>query len=259
MLLRMQPGHIHLWLCFYDEVKDYGLLATYRDLLNEEERDQLHRFRFIEDQNRYLITRALVRTILSRYSSIRPENWLFTKDRYGRPKVANADRPTKAISFSISHTAGLILCGLACELTLGVDVENFHVRTTAHSEIADRFFSPSEAAALRKLSKNIQPERFFHYWTLKESYIKARGLGLSVPLDCFAFRFTGENDVRVSFDLHPQDHPERWRFWLFKPSADHVAGICVQRSSCIRLIMRRVVPLRIEEPFTCPILRKSVE
>jgi len=84
------------------------------------------------------------------------------------------------------------------------------------SEVAARFFSRVEAAALTDLPAKIRQARFFECWTLKESYIKARGPGLSIPLDRFRFRFEGEN--RVDFLVSPRldDEPSRWRFWQFR-------------------------------------------
>ena len=67
---QIAPGEIHLWLSFYDEIADERLLASYRDLLAEAEKGLQRRFYFAKDRHRYLVTRAMVRTVLSRYASI---------------------------------------------------------------------------------------------------------------------------------------------------------------------------------------------
>ncbi|WFR63863.1 4'-phosphopantetheinyl transferase superfamily protein [Paenibacillus amylolyticus] len=53
-------------------------------------------------------------------------------------------------------------------------------------QIAERFFSPMESQFLAAEPDNRQLETFYRLWTLKESYIKAVGMGLSIPLDSFA-------------------------------------------------------------------------
>ena len=86
--------------------------------------------------------------------------------------------------------------------------------------MADHYFAPTEVTALRSLPAAQQPERFFVYWTLKESYIKARGLGLSLPLAEFAFSVAGADKERLRVTLSAallrEDSPERWWFASWK-------------------------------------------
>ena len=91
------------------------------------------------------------------------------------------------LRFNLSHTDGLVVCLVAVEREIGVDVEHTARAGSVGIEIAERFSSPSEVAELRSLPFADQRSRFFDYWTLKEAYIKARGLGLHLPLDQFSF------------------------------------------------------------------------
>jgi 4'-phosphopantetheinyl transferase len=258
MMKRLEPGHVDLWLTFYRDIQDRKLLDAYAALLTDEECSQQKRFYFAEDRHRYLVTRALVRTVLSRYTSVSPQRWRFTKNPYGRPLIVNEDGRTNSISFNISHTAGLIICGITSGQELGVDTEAVKLER-AYTGLASHFFSPPEVSALHALPREMQTERFFHYWTLKESYIKARGMGLSIPLDKFGFHFPDESSIRLSIDRSLEDLPERWRFWLCRPSAEHLVAVCVERARGIsqHLMLRSIVPLDSDEPFECPILRRS--
>lgn len=184
-------GQIHLWFVFLDEIRDARLLDQYRRLLTEEERHQERRFFFAKDQHRYLVTRALLRTTLSRYAPIAPEQWSFYRNAYGRPEIANDDCRANEISFNVSHTLGLIMLAVTGKCLLGVDTENVRTRQVS-PDLATHFFSRAEATALQRLPVELQHERFFQYWTLKESYIKARGMGLSIPLDQFSFHFSAD-------------------------------------------------------------------
>ncbi len=257
-MLNLRPDEIHLWLVAPDEVQRPGLLARYGELLTEEERRRQLRFRFAKDQDRYLITRALVRTVLSRYAAVEPQQWCFAENAYGRPEIANEAPGCAAISFNLSHTDGLIVLGVAQQRALGVDAENAHAKK-ASASLADRFFSQQESAALRAIPHELRTERFYEYWTLKESYIKARGKGLSIPLDHFSFDLPKTSSIVVSFVPELDDRPDRWRFWLLKPSAECVVAVCAERFGAVpqRLITRRVVPLEGEESFECQVLRES--
>ncbi len=257
MISNLEADHIHLWLTFSDEIRDCRLLASYRSLLSKQEQDRQQRFHFVEDQHRYLITRAMLRAVLSHYSCVKPQNWLFRKNAHGRPEVANTCACSKSISFSISHTAGLILCGIARKHPLGVDTENIKC-VSAHLGVAT-LFSRVEAAALAELPQHKQPERLLQLWTLKESYIKAQGRGLTIPLDKFSFHFQRECIIVPSFDRALEDSPRNWQFWLLGTSVDHVAAVCAYRTAGARqrLTMRRLIPLESEEPFHCAILGES--
>jgi len=256
-MLDIDRDQIHLWLAFFDEIRDERLLQRYYNLMTLEEQKQQSRFHFLIDQQRYLVTRALVRVALSRYAAIEPQDWAFAANAHGRPGIGNVDGHAQRISFNISHTNSLILLGVTCDNALGVDVENYCARE-ALVDIADRFFAPEEVAELRALPKARQRERFFEYWTLKECYIKARGMGLSIPLDQFSFRFPSEETLCVSMHPDLNDRPSRWRFWQFRLAACYLAAVCAEHSEAMpRLIVRKVVPLTQEEPFDYTRLRTS--
>ncbi len=252
---------IDIWLAYYNEIVDDRQLAGLRRFLSDDEVAQEGRFHFADDRKRYLVTRAMVRMVLSRYVRIAPEEWAFSKNAYGRPAVADAivDAETEArgLRFNLSHTRGLIALAVTRGRELGVDVENIATRTVS-LEVAERFFSRTEVAALACVAPDRQQERFFEYWTLKESYIKARGMGLSLPLDHFSFAFAQHG--AVSIDIHPdlQDHADRWRFWQYRPSADYLMAICAERwvDDVPTITMRTFTPLGDEIPLTAPSLRR---
>src|SRR5262249_34435137 len=155
---------------------------------------QRDRFHFPSGRRDYLVTRALVRLALSRYAAVPPERWRFTKGRYGRPEIAEP-LITPRLRFNVSHTVGMVACLITVERDVGVDVE-----TTARAgrplEIADRYFSPAESRTLRRLPGAEQRDRFFEYWTLKESFIKAMGVGISMGLKTFSFD-PDANPIRI--------------------------------------------------------------
>jgi 4'-phosphopantetheinyl transferase len=256
--ISLTSAEIHLWLAFYDEIKEEPLLSAYRDLLDHAEREQEPRFYFARDRRRYLVTRALVRTVLSRYARIDPTEWVFSTNAYGRPEIVNAQARDLCLSFNISHTHSLIVLGVTKGRALGVDVENFRARGAA-IEIAHHYFAPQEVAALAAVPRQQQQKRFFEYWTFKESYIKARGMGLSLPLDKFSFRYPDERAVEIAIDPELADDPGRWQFWQLRPRPEYMLAICAERTGLesLDLIVREAIPMAREKEIPVEFLRSS--
>ncbi len=221
---------------------------------------QAARFYFEKDRRRYIVTRALVRTVLSRYAAdIAPESWRFETNSYGRPHIANDFASARSLSFNITHTDGLIVLAVAREQTLGVDAENTETRPVSPT-LADSFFAPEEAAALRTVDAAHWQQRFFEYWTLKESYIKARGMGLSIPLDKFSFTFPADGSVELYVHPEQQDLAARWRFWQFTLAPSYVAALCVERDAgggAPSLSVRHAVPLVSESELAYSLVRST--
>lgn len=238
----MQPD-VHLWMLFTDDARDTALLDRYSRLLTQDERARQMRFYFERDRHRFLLTRALVRTVLSRYAEVEPGDWRFVPDAYGRPCISNTAPGVDGLSFNVSHTQGLILLAVARLERLGVDTEHLQARTASQA-IAEKYFAPEEVGALLRLPESERERRFYELWTLKEAYVKACGRGLSMPLRQFAFELQKAR-LKLRFQPTLQDSPPRWQVWQFSPSAEHVAAVCAARLEGVqqRLIARKIVPL----------------
>ncbi len=245
---RLPPpvGEVHLWISEPEAVSNPRLLAAYEGLLDAQERERHQKFRFEKHRREFLVSRALVRLTLSRYAPVAPGDWHFVKNEFGRPDVHPGAHSW--LRFNLSHTNGMVLCAVTVDANIGVDVEDWARRSTP-VELSDRFFAPEEAAALRALPPPNQAKRFFEYWTLKEAYIKARGVGLSVPLKWFSFHLRSGSPPRITFDPRLADEPDAWQFFQLQPSARYQAGLAVRRPRELPLTVRcwRTVPLSWDE------------
>ncbi|EPX56039.1 4'-phosphopantetheinyl transferase [Cystobacter fuscus DSM 2262] len=241
-----RPDEVHLWIVEPERVTEPRLLAAYLALLGAEERERHQRFRFEKHRQQFLVSHALVRVCLSRYAPVAPRDWRFSTNAYGRPEIAGEGMPR--LRFNLSHTDGMAVCAVAHDMEVGADVEHSG-RMGQTVELAESFFAPSEVADLHSLPEALQRERFFDYWTLKESYIKARGAGLSLPLDQFSFHLAPGQPPRISFDARMVDEPESWQFVQLRLSAEHPAAVAVRRPRGLPLSVRcqRCVPLASEE------------
>ncbi|MCL6449206.1 MAG: 4'-phosphopantetheinyl transferase superfamily protein [Armatimonadetes bacterium] len=118
-------------------------------------------------------------------------------------------------------------------------------------DIAGKFFSPSEAKDIITLPEKARQERFYDYWTLKESYLKARGMGLSIPLNQFSLQIKPDVPSMISLDTKLNDHLGCWQFWLLKPTYRHKMVVAVRSEFAgnYRLTIRKVIPMMAEEPL----------
>ena len=253
----IQPDEIHLWFAFPDEIQDDALISEYQKLMTPDERVRHQRFHFAKHRHQYLIARALVRTILSGYSGIKPQYLRFTENTYGRPEI-EGNEYLPPFRFNLSHTEGLIFCAVVLKHDIGVDVEDME-RPEVSPAIAERFFSPREVEELNNLPERLKRNRFFDYWTLKESYIKARGMGLSIPLEQFSFHLSENELIRVSFDPPLNEEPKDWTFWLLRPTHRHKAALSIHQGSrkFYPLLIKKVIPLIKEQDLACPIVSCS--
>src|SRR5262249_4723943 len=105
-----RPGspEVHLWLAFCDAILDSKLLAAYQELLSASERAAESRFHFAGDRQCYLVRKALLRSILSRYAPVAPKDWVFSTNAHGKPQIANSQLIDGSLSFNVSHTEGLV-------------------------------------------------------------------------------------------------------------------------------------------------------
>ena len=257
-MLSTDNSEIHLWFAVPGEITDPRLLDEYQTMLTDSEREKQSRFYFASDRHRYLITRALVRTVLSRYAAAQPRDWIFEADDFGRPHIVNLPPSKLGLSFNISHTDGLILLGVTKGAAIGVDVENLGSRELSIA-VADRYFAPEELAVLHSLPEARQKSHFFDLWTLKESYIKARGMGLSIPLDRFSFCFPADHVIGFSTDPSLGDDFARWQFWQFQLAPGFCAAVCAERANHSKPALKftRTVPLDKDTPTHFALLRQS--
>jgi len=174
-------------------------------LLDAEEQARAQRFRFPEHRRRFIVAHAAVRCILARHLDIGPAAIGFSRNAHGKPFLTGADVPV----FSMSHSHEMALCAVAVDGELGVDIE--HCRSLQHDDLARRFFAADEVAALAALPADRRADGFFACWSRKEAYIKAKGLGLSLPLDAFAVSIDANTALRYS--RHAPDDTARCRLW----------------------------------------------
>ncbi len=176
--LRLEPVDVHLWQATLD---DY-LAGNLKHLLSNDEKSRAERFHFEKDRCEFTAARGLLRTLLSAYVGIDSDRLRFTYAEKGKPSLE--ERRPSGIKFNLAHSHGRALFAFSNGREVGVDLE-FMRDDLADEKVAERFFSAGEIDSLKAVGPELRKEAFFNCWTRKEAYIKARGEGLSMPLNEF--------------------------------------------------------------------------
>jgi 4'-phosphopantetheinyl transferase len=240
--LRLAADEVHVWLARTDELQAPDILARCRALLSPDEQARLARFVVAQPGLEFLVARAFLRLVLARYTAAAPHALLLGTGVHGKPHLPHHGR----VRFNLSHTTGLIACAIARDREVGIDAEQAS-RAVDELALAERFFAPVEAADVRATPPAGRRARFFEYWTLKESYVKALGAGLSLPLESFSFHPDEPIALQVDDPRAPGSGP--WQFFRLRPGGDHLVAVAVaprqdgERGAPARLLVHDGAPL----------------
>jgi len=189
--------------------------------LDREEAARWKRFQRQESQDLFLVAHLATRFVLSHYGPTDPAGWEFERGTNGRPELV--DGPA-GLRFNISHTEGMVAVLVHGADDAGVDVESPWRRTDIMS-VSRRVFTDAERKAMLALPERRQNERFYQLWTLKESFIKAKGKGFAMPLS--AFEFVVGDDDSIAFDCDPalDPAPSQWSYSTHRLPSGHVVSV----------------------------------
>jgi 4'-phosphopantetheinyl transferase len=226
--LILADDEIHVWRAQLDLPSSQ--VQRLRGILTDDELDRANRFSFEIDRQRFIASRGTLRSILSRYITIHPNHLRFDYNPYGKPFLIPEFTPFQ-LNFNLSHSGGMALYAITRNREIGVDVERVRSEVE-YEEIANCFFSVSEVAILRSIPTEKKLEAFYNCWTCKEAYIKARGKGLSLPLDSFDISF---DLCEPPMLLMTNDEPQERSLWTLLdliPGHDYRGAIAVKGIGC---------------------------
>jgi 4'-phosphopantetheinyl transferase len=192
--------------------------------LSADERDKMQRFRFERDRRRYLVGRGLLRSLLGRYLDVAPQDLRFETTAAGKPHLASGQGQ---LQFNLAHSGEYVLIAIADGRAVGIDVEairdDFDI-----GEIAVHFFSLDERRDLEMLTGRARIEAFFECWTRKEAYVKARGEGLSLPLDQFDVSLRAGEPARLIATRPDPAEATRWQLSSLGVADGYKAALAVE-------------------------------
>jgi 4'-phosphopantetheinyl transferase len=223
---QLAENEVHVWRASL-EVPASSVEHLQR-LLVDGEIERARRFYFEKDRRHWIVAHAVLRTLLGRYLRVEPRTLVFATNEYGKPSIASP-LAERRLHFNLSHSGDLALYAFAYDKELGIDVERMRVGID-YMDLATRYFSVYERTALRALPADRQEEAFFLCWSRKEAYIKARGKGVSLPLDQFDVSLAPDEPAILLGSREEPQATERWSLHALFPG-ERYAGALVTEGS----------------------------
>ena len=223
--MNLPRDEIHIWQVALSDVDPAAL--TQQALAWLKAKDVVRYERLVQQRHRleFLLGKWLTRICLSEYTGLAMGDWQFIDNAYGKPQPREG-LGVQAPYFNLSHSNGRAVLAVSRTPELGVDIE-FTGRKRRAAKIAHRYFADEEIQTLLALPDSAQQSRFYELWSLKEAYIKARGLGLAIPLRSFAYTFSpnrvGLNEMTRSSAAH-----WRWQIWQLHTGLPYALALAVQ-------------------------------
>jgi len=207
---------IHIWRAPLDlEPQLVHQLNTY---LTSDELARAARFKFDQDRLRFIAARGILRVVLGTYLHQKPASLVFSYGPHGKPTLQPIDAHN-TLHFNLSHSHGVALYAVAKTRVVGIDIEALRSKSD-WEDIAQRFFSHGEYLEILAQPEAARFKAFFQCWTHKEAYIKARGLGMTIPLNSFEVSFTANslNGLRSA-------DSDRWSLRGLEPAPGYTGAV----------------------------------
>lgn len=191
-------------------------------LLSTDEQAQADRYHRNRDRRRFIVRRAALRLILSRYLCRAPQTLRWRPSADGKPALVEDGN----VRFNCSHSDELALIAVACGEEVGIDIERI-IAARIDRLVAQRHFAPDELAALEALPPELWPRGFFNGWTRKEAYLKARGVGLALPPESLSVSLTPGQPARLLRVADSGVAEGTWSLYSLAPAPGYVAAAAI--------------------------------
>ena len=209
-----------------------GDLEGVEGVLSPDERERAARFCFAGQRERFVLARSFLRVVLSRYGAGRPKEIRLSYGPKGKPALVSG----AGLEFNLSHSGDVALVAVARGSAVGIDVERIRPNPNGCT-IASRFFSPREAEALRRVPAAETSAAFYRCWTRKEAYVKARGEGLSLPLDSFEVSLEMRGFSLLLATRPDPEEARRWWVMDLNVGSGYAAALAIERRvKCVRCV-----------------------
>lgn len=195
----------------------YGRISAARKL-------KVDRYRFDNDKKRSLLGETLVAYALQHQYGISREGISFCFNEFGKPEIeGRAD-----IFFNLSHSGDWVVCAVG-DIPIGIDVE---IIKAMKESVCKKVLTAKEYKFYTNITEN-RDKWFYERWTLKESYVKAIGIGLSLSFDRIEFSSDGTGNIKVDCD---GKRDSDYSFVSTHIGAKHILAICVKEEGVINKI-----------------------
>lgn len=191
--LAITSDEVHVWRASLQlSLRKINYLKS---IIWKNEQVKANRFYFEKHRRRYTVANGFLRIILAKYLDITPEGLQFSHNRFGKPTLEGKFFGDN-LNFNMSFSNEMALFAVTLGREIGVDIE--YIRPFPYAEqIVKRYFSKREKDEFLSLPKHLRQKAFFTSWARKEAYIKARGMGLFLPLHSFSISINPRDSIRL--------------------------------------------------------------
>ncbi|WP_025723967.1 4'-phosphopantetheinyl transferase family protein [Paenibacillus polymyxa] len=180
-----------------------------------EKQHKLDRFLHREDALRGLYADVLLRWLVCRQLKVSNSSLQFTYNAFGKPSLINAP----AFHFNVSHSGKWVVCAID-DHPLGIDIEQLR---PIDFEVGRVCFSDTEYDALMRQDADSRLSYFYDLWTLKESFVKAEGQGLTLPLKSFSFELKAQSFIGFTTEGFTTEY---CHFKQYELDQDYKMAVC---------------------------------
>ncbi len=221
---------LHMWQFSLQQQEQKTLLL--KALLSREERAKSERFSTALLQCRFVAARASLRVIIASYLNAEPSEIEFEYGQFCKPAIKTKGA---SLQFNMAHSNDLGVIAITSEKHVGIDVE--HVSTVVDMDnIVAHAFSPYERSVYSAIPADLRANVFLRCWTRKEAYMKATGMGLSLPPDKFDVTLIPGEIPRLLRVEHDPDEVSRWSLSDFDLATDYIGTVAFEGTfSSLRL------------------------
>ena len=227
--LRSKPlvgTDLHVWRASLNSSS--AELLYFQSLLSKEENERAARFYFERDRGRYIAGRGILRTLLGGYLGMDAHRIKIIYGPDGKPMLEDTFNKRR-LQFNLSNSNDWAIYIFGWDHPVGIDLE--HVRVfDAADDFAKQYFAAQETALLNSLTHDQKWDAFFKFWTAKESFLKAKGSGLTFPLNQVEISLGAGNDARIASINGDLQQAANWRLETFIPIAGYQAAIAVEKN-----------------------------
>lgn len=218
--LELESHYVDVWRIALDLSSDS--IKLIESTLSADEANRAVRFHFEVDKNHFIVAHGVLRKILGCYLHCDPTELTFSLNQYGKPALVNS-----ALEFNLSHSSDFALIAVTSDRKIGVDLER--IRPDMELEnIASRNFSEIEVSELMGLPPEQRGIGFFNCWTRKEAYVKAQGVGLSLPLDSFDVSLTPDQPAVLRATRPNLQEAARWTLRPLDVAPNYAGALAVE-------------------------------
>ncbi|ATC96427.1 4'-phosphopantetheinyl transferase family protein [Pseudoalteromonas tunicata] len=222
--LSLNKNQVDVWQAFPMQLQDPSTLAQLQSLVTVEEHQTILQCKRPLERHTKLVTRALARYALAKYLTVDPLEIVFKKSLHGKPSIAS---PECELSFNLSHSADFVMCAITKQAQIGIDVEKIRYKPSL-LKMGETVFNQQELTDIASFTGPAQHRRFFDYWTLKESFVKATGAGLTTPLQSITCQ-PGHIKAQLQLATEFIDRDKHWQCYLWPISQQHRLAITLDK------------------------------